>query len=465
MTDIIRPSGHSTVVNAAEAVVRAANAVDSTINHDGKPGSGITVPKTMTLRNAVRKLEEYAQAEQEKTQLRHIVNYMHFFPAALAFRKLLSDHYGVDFAKPQPGFFGVQYPVDYTIPTGPNEIQTITLGEFTLGDMKVETSPQSQDGVPRLGITITCKNSDKAKAEELISLTSNMPDIWRGQCLAFEGSDDLRIPKIGAPDLSIDSIALNPPERSAVQMFLNQISNHRVLLSDHGIPFKRGVLLYGPWGTGKTLAAAVAMRAATDAGITVLQERSWSNLHNTMRLARDMQPCMVFCEDIDLASNRSLTNILDDATLKTCAVSLVVTTNHPEKLEPALTRTGRLDICVGFQLPEPETRARILAINGADYFSSDISTATEGFTGSDLAEVAKRAIINAVAAGRAMTADDVLAGAVSMQRPPKYEQPDSLISQLQAVFNAGLQNAADESLFDRLQYIANTTDNIENSVC
>jgi transitional endoplasmic reticulum ATPase len=457
MTDINRPEGHSAVVEAANQVTRTALAIDSAVNHDGKPGAGITVPKTMTLRNAVRKLEEYADAEASKTKIRHCIESMHALPAALAFRKVLADKYGVDFAKPVPGFFGVSYPVDITVPVAPNTIERITLGQFTLDGMDVETNMGIKDGVPRLMITITTTNANKAAADALINHTFGMRDAWQGQCLVFDTSnDEVRTPNIVEPKFTLDNIALNPAEEAALTMFVNQIRHHDNLARNHNIPFKRGVLMYGPYGTGKTLAAAVSMAEARAAGITVIQERQWSNLHNTMRLARDMQPCLVFCEDIDRLDSRSLTNILDDATLKHCAVSLVVTTNYPEKLDPALTRTGRLDISIGFELPERETRAHILAINDAPYFNDDIANATDNFTGSDLAEVAKRATINAVAANRGIDSTDVLGAAHSMRRPPAYVEPDSIGKALSKVADAlgisAVQSTVDDidSTVDRI---------------
>ena len=424
MTKIERPEGQSTVLSAAEQVVRAAQAVDSRINHTGAAGSGYVIPKTKKLRTAAREIAEYADAEESTTDLTHLVTNKHFYPACYALSRVLAEHYGVDYAKPKPGFFGATNPVDVTFPLSPTETATVTLGEFTLGNMTVTTRPNND----RLRIFITCANSDKAAAMELFALVDAYADCWQGQTLVFDTNTESgpRTPSIVAPDLTVDDIALNSSEEAALRMFLNQIEHHETLAQQHDFPFKRGVLLYGPWGTGKTLGAAVAMASCRRAGITVIQERSWGSLEATMQLARVMQPCMVFCEDIDLVSNRSLTNILDDATLKTCAVSLVVTTNNPEKLDPALTRTGRLDIAIGFELPNAETRAKILAINNAPFYDDDIAKATEGFTGSDLAEVAKRATINAVAAGRPMTNVDVLGGAYSLKRPPAYVAPDTL---------------------------------------
>jgi len=63
MTKIERPEGQSTVLSAAEQVVRAAQAVDSRINHNGAVGSGYVIPKTKKLRTAAREIAEYADAE------------------------------------------------------------------------------------------------------------------------------------------------------------------------------------------------------------------------------------------------------------------------------------------------------------------------------------------------------------------------------------------------------------------
>ena len=436
---IHRPDSLKSITDKAREIAAEAEAHDSTIHHDGERGSGIVVPRNISFQTAVRALEQQAEAEASTCRVVSDITNMHFIPAAYALSQVLRTKYGVDFANPKPGMFGMQYPVEYIVPLSPTTSVPITLGEFTLGDMKVETSTMRDNhAVDRLRIVITCKQRDKDKATALAAQVEQHPNIWAGQCLIFDGSGQPRMPKLGTPSLTLDDIALNPHEAAAVNMFVNQIQNWRKLNDEHNIPFKRGVLMYGPWGTGKTLASAVAMNAAIKAGITVIHERDWGHLNATMHLARDMQPCLVFCEDIDRMQDRHLINMLDDASLKSCAISLVVTTNSPERLDPALTRTGRLDICIGFDKPGSAARQRILQINNASAWNARIDEATDGFTGSDLAEVAKRAIINAVAADRDVTEDDVLAAAVSMTKPPAYVAPDKLSDSLMHVFREAL---------------------------
>ena len=109
--------------------------------------------------------------------------------------------------------------------------------------------------------------------------------------------------------------------------------------------------------------------------------------------------------------------------MKDTQVSIMVTSNHPEKLSPALTRTGRLDMYMGFNLPEPTTRAKILKINGCIAWSDELNKVTEDMTGSDLAEVAKRAMTYSIPTGIPITAEHLVSAAMTMAKPPKHEPP------------------------------------------
>lgn len=457
--DIHRPDGLSSVRQSAEAVVREIDAAEATVRHDAKPGSGISISKTLSYNSAIRAIKAQAEAEESFTVVEHLCTNKYFCSAAIALQAILADQYGVSFASPTPGFFGDTPPRQLTVPLSPTETTTIVLGDFIVNDMKVRTRVvNTPHGVTCLKVEITTTNGNRDAAMRLITQLDAAPDVYAGQCLVFDGDESPRIPRLVEPMLTEEDIALNPNEEAALRMFLTQIRHHQKLKAV-GIPFKRGVLMYGPWGTGKTLGAAVAMNACRKAGITVIHERSWDRLLSTMYLARDMQPAMVFCEDIDRASNRTLTNMLDDANLKHCEVSLVVTTNHPEKLDPALTRTGRLDICIPYALPEAETRAHILAINDAPYFTDAIADATEKMTGSDLAEIAKRARINAIAAERELCADDILGAAISMHRPPAYVAPDVLSDHIRGLADAlGITDIA-----STCNNISHTVDNIESN--
>ncbi|UCC88479.1 MAG: ATP-binding protein [Anaerolineales bacterium] len=476
LTDISRTPGLSA---ARQAASQAVEHIDNASSRITRGGTGITVPQQVSLGQAADTLLAAARAEQDETQIVHVVKHLPFYAACYAFSCIMRDDYGINFASAEQSLFGPIRPKQYTIPVRPGVTETVTLGKFKLRNMMVKTDSYFDDnGVCRLQVIITLPNINKPDAMVLCNLLDQAPNVWAGQHLIFDSNTaEPRIPEIVTTDYSWDKIALNTTERAACQHFLNHIDMHLTLAQDHAIPFKRGVLLWGAWGTGKTLAAAVFMQRAQEQGISVIYEKSWDKLLSTMHLARDFGPTLVFCEDIDLATSRTLTNLLDDAALKTAPISLVVTTNHPERLDPAITRSGRMDICIKFDLPDANTRRDILAVHGVDpsLYNDAIASATDGMTGADLAEVAKRAIVDSLHGMRPMTSDDILGAAGTMMRPPAYVPKPQITEQLAGVGAALLDEVVTDkldSIYGKLEDTDNTVDrinatvdNIEDNVC
>jgi len=126
-----------------------------------------------------------------------------------------------------------------------------------------------------------------------------------------------------------------------------------------GVPYRRGYLLHGPAGNGKSsLVCAIAAQLKLD--ICFL---SLGQVHGDEHLARMVNEVpansILLLEDIDATfvgreSQRrrrggctfsGLLNALDGVKTKEGRV-LFITTNHPERLDPALTRPGRCDVSV-----------------------------------------------------------------------------------------------------------------------
>lgn len=133
---------------------------------------------------------------------------------------------------------------------------------------------------------------------------------------------------------------------------------------DHGIPHRRSYLFYGPPGTGKTSTIrALAGQLRTAACFMSLSDAHFKNktLHDAiMKIPR---PSLLVLEDVDALFNEDrksktnslvtfsgLLNVLDGM-LSTSDICIVMTTNHPERLDPALTRAGRVDRRFEFRPP------------------------------------------------------------------------------------------------------------------
>ena len=137
----------------------------------------------------------------------------------------------------------------------------------------------------------------------------------------------------------------------------------------YGLPWKRGVLLLGPPGNGKThMIKALVNHLGVPALYVRTFEREYGpdqrSIQEVFKRARNAAPCLLILEDLDSIlndGNRSFfLNEMDGFAANT-GVMVVGTTNHPERLDPAiLERPSRFDRKVTFPLPGEAGRAAYL---------------------------------------------------------------------------------------------------------
>merc|ERR1719253_1647843 len=152
-----------------------------------------------------------------------------------------------------------------------------------------------------------------------------------------------------------------------------------------GIDPPKGVLLWGPPGTGKTLTArAVANR--TDAcficviGSELVQRYVGEGarmVRELFSLAKSKKACILFIDEVDAIGGsrgdeggdgdvtRTMLEIVNqlDGFETRGNVKVLMATNRPDTLDPALLRPGRLDRKVEFNVPDLDGRAQILRIH------------------------------------------------------------------------------------------------------
>jgi ATP-dependent 26S proteasome regulatory subunit len=181
-----------------------------------------------------------------------------------------------------------------------------------------------------------------------------------------------------------------------------------------GVPLKRSVLIHGPFGTGKTLAAGITGQIATHHGWTYIKARPGrDNFLSVLQTARLYQPAVVFCEDVDTISDPSeneatITRLLDDfdgIDAKNTRILCVLTTNHPERIHKGMLRPGRLDAVVKIDaLDHDGIEAMIKACVDDDLLDSNIDwqvvgDAMEHFKPAFVREAADRAVRYSVVRG------------------------------------------------------------------
>ncbi|KAH8509498.1 hypothetical protein H0E87_011309 [Populus deltoides] len=191
-----------------------------------------------------------------------------------------------------------------------------------------------------------------------------------------------------------------------------------------------GVLLYGPPGTGKTLLArAIAsnidanfLKVVSSAIIDKYIGESARLIREMFGYARDHQPCIIFMDEIDAIGGRrfsegtsadreiqrTLMELLNqlDGFDQLGKVKMIMATNRPDVLDPALLRPGRLDRKIEIPLPNEQSRMEILKIHAAgiakhgDIDYEAVVKLAEGFNGADLRNVCTEAGMSAIRAER-----------------------------------------------------------------
>jgi cell division protease FtsH len=246
--------------------------------------------------------------------------------------------------------------------------------------------------------------------------------VARGQVLSFEpheygdGIGPLRF--LERPSVPAAEVILPAGVLDSVHRQVQGIAAHRERLLAAGHHLKRGVVLFGPPGTGKTHTVRHLIGAQPDATVIILTGMGVQFIREACNLARLLPPAIVVLEDVDLvAEERTLSHmgmgnpllfqLLNemDGVAGDSDVAFLLTTNRLDLVEPALAqRPGRVDLVVEVPLPDDAGRRRLLTLYGvaahlADAEVDRVVAATAGATGSFFAELSRRADLLAADAG------------------------------------------------------------------
>ncbi len=224
-------------------------------------------------------------------------------------------------------------------------------------------------------------------------------------------------------EVTYDDLGGIKPVVEKVREMIELPLKHPELFDRLGIDPPKGVLLHGAPGTGKTLLAK-AVASESDAYFTSINGpeimgkfygESEERLRQIFTDAEKNAPAIIFIDELDsIAPKRAevtgeverrivaqLLTLMDGLKARRNVI-VIGATNRVDAVDPALRRPGRFDREIEIRIPDQPGRREILQIHtrgmplGKDVELAKIAELTHGYTGSDIAALAREAALAAL---------------------------------------------------------------------
>lgn len=320
-------------------------------------GSKLSIPSGWTIAKAITTLKAYQESQEQYHNFTRQFRYRPWDGAAAVSRALMRITGSTGVGRAMVSFFGSQPPQLITINVGSGETLQVPWGEIEValfeGYVTLGMVDDAEYG-PLFSLDVYARKSYAAAIAgffEVVADELRERSIYKGK--AFNGKTDPEFVDLGG----VDPRRVVYSEETATQLDANVWAMLRSpdVMRRNKVSLKRSVLLHGPYGTGKTLAAMLTAQVAVQEGWTFIQVRpALDNIHVAMATARLYQPAVVFFEDVDLiaspeAGQSQVTELLDrfdGINAKGTEILAILTTNNPEAIHKGMVRPGRLDALI-----------------------------------------------------------------------------------------------------------------------
>jgi transitional endoplasmic reticulum ATPase len=238
-----------------------------------------------------------------------------------------------------------------------------------------------------------------------------------------EGDPVKREDEESKDDVGYDDIGGVRKQLANIRELVELPLRHPQLFKSIGVKPPRGILMFGPPGSGKTL---IARAVANETGaffflingpeiMSKLAGESESNLRKAFEEAEKNSPAIIFIDEIDsIAPKREKTQgeverrivsqllTLMDGLKARAHVVVIGATNRPNSIDPALRRFGRFDREVDIGVPDENGRLEVMRIHTKnmklteDVDLEQLAKETHGYVGADLAALCTEAAMQCI---------------------------------------------------------------------
>jgi transitional endoplasmic reticulum ATPase len=316
-------------------------------------------------------------------------------------------------------------------------------GELAPVPLVVRLSEESSfSGRPRLQVYTTPADRAHGVAviEAIMSDAEGAKNLFRGNPLAATEHNGLVLEVTDLPKVTRSNVIVPESIWSEIDLNVAAVTTQRELMTKLGLGVRRGVLLAGPAGVGKTVICQVIAREMLGpfTVITVDARAGQSALAGVYKEAHTLGPTLIVLEDLDLivgdrrksSDTRALSEFL--AVMDTDPSAPILTlasTNDVTALDVASIRTARFDSIIEIGYPGRDAAAQILStylreVPGGDGVDARAVAATFGseISGADIREIVRRTLLT----GGAVTQAGLIATVKSGRFKPQLPQGNYL---------------------------------------
>lgn len=383
-----------------------------------REGNRIVVPTDMSPETVLSTIKTWVESEEKLIAVNSTIEGIPI-DAAYALQNTILHELGFTDLQSTPGFWGntpptfLSVPIDHTGATA-----DVYVGRMALPGLEnAWLQSQASEDQLTLHVSAQVKKKQQYLLNQILDRARDMvreESLYKGKAFELEldeqtndGSTKMVIPKFW--NIAEEKqLILNADAQGLIEATLWTPILKAAALRKRGIPIKRGILLNGKFGTGKTLCAYKTAQYACSAGFTFAYIKKISKLAQTFEfMQRNLAPGVIFVEDADKAFEdpaqiNIIQNTLDGIDSKNSEIIVVMTTNYVEQIPPGVVRPGRIDTLINLDPPDAEAAGKLVAHYGRGLLDpsvdfEEVGRAIAGNIPAVIREVVERAKLYALA--------------------------------------------------------------------
>lgn len=335
-------------------------------------GEKIVLPENLEVADAIGVLARRLEYEEKTVTLSFDFDTF-LLDGAYALAQVMKEKYGWVEGRSTPGFWSDNPPAMIGVKVGAKatDVVQVPWGRISVPGIEGYFEAAFYEKAGRFNFRLSASIKHKHEREfnavrDAVIEYLKANSLYKGKAISVRFTDDdgdaLPMPEPSFLDVSKvneSELVFCEDVEAAIQTSLFTPIQRMEQARKLKVPVKRGILLVGDFGVGKTLSAYIAAQKAINKGITFIYCQNPKEFPSIMRFAAQYSPAVVFLEDVDRivpaqrdANVDEIINVIDGVDNKGAEIITVLTTNDVANVNVALLRPGRMDAIIHVKRPD-----------------------------------------------------------------------------------------------------------------